>query len=289
MKPWLLDAIICPTCGGMLSTQDSSFLCKSCDQSYPLHGRIPLFDQPPEGMQPSRKVERGRDLGTPWRRANWRFLEQQLARSEKDALCLDVGAGRGDFSSLFLGRRYLSLDVYPYPEVDLVCDLTRTVPLRNESFDIIALMNVMEHVYDTHALLAALSDLLQPGGFLIVAIPFLIKIHQAPIDYVRFTHFALRQLGEEHGLRVDSMEGFYDPISVLGEGIGNLKWSVVPSLPGARHYAARALLAGVEALSKALHSVLGGGNTQPPEEAKSMAPTGYQVVYQKKQGATTTA
>jgi SAM-dependent methyltransferase len=208
-------------------------------------------------------------------------LQQQVSQLAIDARILDVGAGRGDFAAIFQDRTCLALDVYPYPEVDLVCDLTRSMPLRVESFDAIALMNVLEHVYDTHALLEALAALLKPGGVLIMAIPFMVKIHQAPVDFVRYTHFALQRLGEEHGLVVESLEGYYDPISFLGEGIGNLKWAVLPTIRGSKHYLARGLLAGIQGLNAGLNALLGQGQTRAPAGMRSMAPTGYHILYRK--------
>jgi SAM-dependent methyltransferase len=289
MKEILRATVICPQCGNSLLQKDSKLVCASCGQSVPLQGQIPIFTQPPGNIQPSEKIERGPHKGTPWRQANWRFLQQQVSKLTPDARILDVGAGRGDFAAIFQDRNCLALDIYPYPEVDLVCDLTRVSPLRTESFDAVALMNVLEHVYDTHALLASLAALIKPGGVLIVAIPFMVKIHQAPVDFVRYTHFALQRLGEEHGLSVETMEGYYDPISFLGEGIGNLKWAVLPTVRGGKHYLARGLLASVQGLSAVLSALLGHGQTQTPDRMRSMAPTGYHILYRKNQGASQTA
>jgi hypothetical protein len=139
----------------------------------------------------------------------------------------------------------------------------------------------LEHIYEPRAVLACLAQALKPGGALLVAIPFMVKMHQTPVDFVRFTHFSLQRLGPEHGLQVELLEGFYDPLSVLGEGTGNLKHQVLPELRGARHYAGRALLAGIQALAGLLGRVTGPGKARPPAEARSLAPTGYQVIYRK--------
>jgi SAM-dependent methyltransferase len=289
MKPELLPLLVCPNCHGELIERAESLECAGCSRSYPLQAGIPLFSQPPENLQPSAKIERGPQIGTPWRQANWRFLQEQIQHLHAQALLLDVGAGRGDFADLYDGRRTIALDIYPYPEVDLVCDLTRVVPLKAESFDAVFLMNVLEHVFDTHALLAALERLLKPGGALVVAIPFLVKIHQAPVDFVRYTHYALARLAVDHGFQLEKLEGFYDPLSVLGEGLGNLKHSVVPGVQGSRHYLARLELAGLEWLAGLLGATLGNGQVALPEKARSQAPTGYHIVYRKMQGASPSA
>ncbi|MCK4897794.1 MAG: class I SAM-dependent methyltransferase [Anaerolineales bacterium] len=281
MKKALSEVILCDHCGEKLAMLGEALKCQDCGHTIPLQGGVPVFTPPPEGLQPSEKLLRGPNVGTPWRQANWRFLEGQITSLSKEALILDVGAGRGDFADLFQKLNYLALDVYPYPEVDIVCDLTQTNPFRDASFDVIVLMNVMEHVYDTHAMLARLAKMLKKQGALIVAIPFMVKMHQVPIDFVRYTHFALERLGRDHGLEMELLEGFYDPVFFLGEGIGNLKWSVLPTIRGARHYVGRVLLGSIQIINQALQRTIGPGQTQPPSQMRSLAPTGYQIVYRK--------
>jgi hypothetical protein len=275
------NLIRCDRCEGDLVEADTELSCPHCGRQVPLQDGTPIFTPSPSGMQPSGKLVRGPDSGTPWRRANWRFLSEQIASLPPNATILDVGAGRGDFAGLLQGRECLALDVYPYPEVDIVCDLTVSNPFRPQVFDALLLLNVLEHVYNTHALMDALAGMLKPTGVLIVAIPFLVKLHQEPVDFVRFTHYALERLGVEHGLAVQHLEGFYDPISLLGEGTGNLKNAVLPGMGGARHYTGRLLLAGIEMLSSVLRRFVGPGMVVPPTSTRSHAPTGYHVVYRK--------
>jgi len=283
MKPYLLENIHCPDCSGNLDYDQigQRFVCSACGETVPAQDGIPLFSVPPEGIVPSEKLERGPDVGTPWRRANWRFLAEQINNLDDDALILDVGAGRGDFADALEGHDYLALDVYPYPEVDVVCDLTQVNPLRSGRFDAIVLMNVLEHVYDTNSLFGALIELLKTGGILVIAVPFLVKIHQEPIDYIRYTHYALERLSEKHGLTTEILEGYYDPVFFLEEGIGNLRNAVLPTLQGSRRYIARSMLSGIQRLANSLKNVLGEGSSQPPAEVRSKAPTGYHVVYRK--------
>ncbi len=289
MKSGLLERLLCDVCGGKLEAAATpELICQSCGRQVALHPgdgsqQIPIFTTPPPGLQPSIKLARGRDLGTPWRRANWRFLEAEANHLSPQAALLDVGAGRGDFAEIFAGKNYFALDLYPYPEVHLVCDLAQSNPLHLASFDAILLMNVLEHVYDGRSLLGTLAHILKPGGVLITAIPFMVKMHQVPVDFARYTHFALQRMGEDSGLVLEKLEGFYDPISLLGEGIGNLKNSVLPTLRGWRHYTGRALTLGLETLSSGLRRVLGPGKLQPPAGARSLAPTGYHLVYRKPQ------
>ncbi len=273
--------IQCDRCEGDLVDAEAALSCPHCGREVPKQDGIPIFTPPPPGLQPSEKLARGPETGTPWRRANWRFLSDQIASLPPKAAILDVGAGRGDFADVLQGRECLALDVYPYPEVDIVCDLTVSNPFRPAAFDALLLMNVLEHIYDTRALMDALVQMLKPDGVLIVAVPFLVKMHQEPVDFMRFTHYALERLGGEYGLALAHLEGFYDPISLLGEGTGNLKHAVLPGMRGVRHYTGRMVLAGVEVLVATLRGIVGHGQVMAPASTRSHAPTGYQVVYRK--------
>jgi SAM-dependent methyltransferase len=282
MKTSLIDVLSCDRCRGVLVDQGQVLVCRSCGQSIPLEGGIPLFTAPPTGLHPSAKLARGPHVGTPWRQANWRFLSEQVKGLDSQAVILDVGAGRGDFAELFVGHsNYLALDIYPYPETDIVCDLTQTNPFQGASLDAVLLMNVLEHVYDAHALLASLAEMLKPSGALIAAIPFLVKMHQVPVDFARYTHYALQRFAPDHGLEISHLEGFYDPVSLLGEGIGNLKNAVLPEVRGARHYTGRALAWTLQASASGLRALLGPGQDTSPKDSRSQAPTGYHLVYRK--------
>jgi len=241
-----------------------------------------MFTDIPDAIQPSDREIRGPDIGTPWRQANWRFLTNWLEDQNPNNLVLDVGAGRGDFTEALEDRNSIALDVYPYPEVDIVCDLTKKNPFQPASIDVVLMLNVLEHIYDTHAMFESLSILLKPNGKLILAIPFMVKMHQTPLDFVRYTHFSLQQFGEEYGLEIEQLEGFYDPMFFLGEGIRNIQWPILRKMRGWRQYMGRVLLGGIRFLAYLMGPVIGPGHINSPDEAFSLAPTGYQVVYRKK-------
>ncbi len=276
-----LHILFCPHCHGELELNTEGLFCSRCSYVVPLsEDGIPLFTMPPKELRPSEKQVRAPDIGTPWRKANWRFLSEQLERLPAEALILDVGAGRGDFAAAFQGRKVIYLEVYPYPEVDIVCDLTQVNPFRPAMIDAIVLFNVLEHIYDTHSFLAALSTLLKPGGKLLIAIPFMIKIHQEPLDFVRYTHYALERMATDHGFKLDYLAGYYDPVSFVDEALGNIRWAKLRETSRWSRYFARLLLMSFVP-AKFLLSRLFPPQIVFPQKTFSKAPTGYFVVYSK--------
>ncbi|NYZ17930.1 class I SAM-dependent methyltransferase [Azospirillum sp. RWY-5-1] len=65
--------------------------------------------------------------------------------------------------------------------------------------DIIFIEQVLEHVKMPAAAIRNLHSSLAEGGHLIVSTPFLLKVHDAPGDYWRWTPSGLRMLLQENG------------------------------------------------------------------------------------------
>lgn len=87
------------------------------------------------------------------------------------------------------GRRWRTWTELRYPEFDL-CAASDGVG----TFDLVLCQHVLEHVVDPLAAVRTLRSMLRPGGHLIVVTPFLVKIHQDPIDLWRFTPDGLERL-----------------------------------------------------------------------------------------------
>lgn len=281
MKPILLEILRCPHCSGKYRVENDQLVCISCQVAVLNQDGIPRFSVVPSDMTPSEKRTRGQGSDTPWREANTRFLRDEVEDLSPDAVVLDVGAGRGDFSNLFNDQRYLAVEVFPYPEVDLVCDLFIINPIAPASLDIILLMNVLEHIPDAKAFLSSLSVLLRPGGRIIVSVPFLVKIHQAPHDFARYTHYLLKDMGNDAGLHVERLEGFYAPAFLVGESERYIRFWSLPGFNKVRRLILRLILAGLRGLGYLLSCLLGRGHTADPTRENNPAPVGYHIIYQK--------
>ena len=128
------------------------------------------------------------------------FVQDTLARLRPTVpgakSILDVGAGTGPFRDLSesLGFVYTSHDFgeylpsdespalqnkdWAYTELDLRCDLLE-IP-QSSSADVVMCTEVLEHVADPVKALQKLVNLTRPNGALIVTVPFLSLMHQAP-------------------------------------------------------------------------------------------------------------
>jgi hypothetical protein len=127
----------------------------------------------------------------------------------------------------------------------------------------------------------ALFTLLKPGGSLVIAVPFMIKVHQAPFDFQRFTHYSLGQMADQHGFEVKLLEGYYDPIFFIGEGTRNMHFWVLPKLPRVSRWISRGLLILIEGLISLMKPLIGNGYVKPPDIAKNPAAIGYHMVLRK--------
>jgi SAM-dependent methyltransferase len=91
-----------------------------------------------------------------------------------------------------------SYTCHQYPEFD-IC--SSTPPPGN--YDVVICEQVLEHVPDPALALANLRSLCRPGGKLFVSTPFLVRIHDMPGDYWRFTPDGMRLLLERAGFHVE--------------------------------------------------------------------------------------
>lgn len=140
---------------------------------------------------------------------------------------LEVGSGIGNMSQFFCDReRVVLTDTEPqYRErlrarfgglphltVAEVMLPHETGALRDETFDTIVCLNVLEHVEDDEASLAALKRLLAPQGHLVLlvpAVPFLYgTLDRALGHHRRYTPRSLRDRFRDAGLSLRHLEYF---------------------------------------------------------------------------------
>lgn len=283
MKKELLELMKCPQCGAVLIEKDSESLgCTKCEYTARMVQGIPLFTDVPATIEPWEKVERGPDKGTAWRKSNWKFLNGFVSKLLSEAKILDVGAGHGDFADIFEGRKYYSLDIVPYPEVDLVADLGAVNPFKDGAFEVVVLMNVLEHVYESRNLMKSIARIVAPGGSVVITVPFLLKVHQAPFDFSRYTPYFIEKMAADAGLQVESLQGYYDTHYLLNESLGNAWQYSIKTQSKSQQFVARALVFIIQRLVNWFGKVTRKGFIDATQSQPNPAPVGYLVVLRKK-------
>ena len=131
---------------------------------------------------------------------------------------LDIGcAGRQTAQLLPQGCDYIGLD-YPDTAVSLyetrpdVFADARGLPFPSASFQGVILKDVLEHVPAPERVLAEIGRVLSEGGILVLWMPFIYPIHDAPYDFQRYTEHGLRRYLTEHGMHVTELVAVLSPV-----------------------------------------------------------------------------
>lgn len=202
---------------------------------------------------------------------------QPAIRQYAHGLLLDLGCGKVPFHEAY--RDYISDNVcadwpsstHGNQHVDIFCDLSRTLPFADSTFDTILSSDVVEHLPDPELAFAEMSRLLKPGGILLLNTPFLYMLHEVPHDYYRFTRYAIQRLLNITGMELVQLEEIGGP----GAVIVDLASKALASLP-----VFGSLLAGA-------FQILAGraAGTPKPDSRRSRAlarfPIGYFLVARK--------
>ena len=158
-------------------------------------------------------------------------------------MMLDVGCGTRRYELVFTETvdSYIGLD---WPEIkdralpDVVGDAMK-IPFKSDSFDVVLATELMEHLPSPHTFLMEVKRVLREGGALILSVPFMEPIHEAPRDFYRFTPFSLRLLLEEHGFSIRKIwnKGGWWSV-VLGSFVNQslYDWATSPDNTGRRRY-----------------------------------------------------
>jgi SAM-dependent methyltransferase len=212
MEYFLLDIIHCPSCSGLLIDNDQIVECLQCASSYKKINSGYQFNDLRIDIKPSEIKLRGDNSGTAWRRANWRFYKDLSKDLDKNDVIIDIGAGRADLKQIFVNAGcYIASDIFPYPEINLAGDLGTQSFVKDKVADYLLLSNVIEHLENPRQFLCQLKRILKDDGRIIVAVPFMIKLHQVPVDFGRYTHFYYQKLFSDLGFKLEKIQVVHTP------------------------------------------------------------------------------
>ena len=150
---------------------------------------------------------------------------------------LDIGAGTGDFLSAAKNDGWQTIGVEPSEKAKSIAKrkglsfVKQTTELANNSFDVISMWHVLEHVPDLEKQIKELKRLLKPKGTLLIAVPnfksFDAKHYEkfwaaydVPIHFWHFSKTAIKLLFEKEKMKLEKVlpmkfDSFY--VSLLSE------------------------------------------------------------------------
>lgn len=108
----------------------------------------------------------------------WKIIQTHTAQKKNGAL-LDMGSGTGYFLN-HIQRKGWSIDgvemsdtarAHGVKNFGIKARQPDELWTLNESYDVITLWHVLEHLYDFHKYVARFKDLLNPNGLLVIAVP----------------------------------------------------------------------------------------------------------------------
>ena len=110
---------------------------------------------------------------------------------------LDVGGASGvRYRGHVDSTRYWTIDIQARNRPTVVAD-AHTLPIANESVDLVLSLQVLEHCIHPERVLQEAYRVLVPGGRLVLSTVLLYELHGSPHDYYRFTASALRDLARD--------------------------------------------------------------------------------------------
>lgn len=139
------------------------------------------------------------------RNGNSRFF---LAAKYAEGIVLDIGCSGQKLERFlspeetYIGMDFLCTASGMYGTSPAVYGDAQHLPFQENSIDTISLLEVLEHLPSPYHCICEMYRVLKPGGCLILSVPFLYPIHDAPYDYQRYTIYGLRTLAEKSNFAI---------------------------------------------------------------------------------------
>ena len=160
------------------------------------------------------------------RRTLLSFLQNEtLANINIEGDILDLG---GSPNSQYYSHLQISeysqityADLYGNSNEFLIIDFNKTFPIKNNSYDNVLLMNVIEHLENYENCILEISRILKKSGSIYGVVPFLFPVHMVPDDFHRPTESKIMKTLLDAGFK--SIE-----ITPLGYG----RWTAAANLCG---------------------------------------------------------
>jgi len=147
-------------------------------------------------------------------------MNEQIGRFISHLDCTNIDALEISGSGSKDRHKFKSYRSVQYPEFD-VCEGI----IAEERFDLIIAEQVLEHVLRPDKAVLNIYKMLRPNGTLVVSTPFLVKIHESPLDLHRWTEHGMRQLLELAGFTVISTGSWGNRDCLVADLSSGITWT----------------------------------------------------------------
>jgi uncharacterized protein YbaR (Trm112 family) len=199
IKTEIRNIIACPHCHSALGILASSFHCTKCKRTFPIQNGIPNFldfdveNTPDSQFQADQMFERTltarihnfgkRIINSEYRPVN--HVADFVKGIGSGHIIVELGSG-----SRQLRDDVINVDLFPFPNVDLLANVAKT-PFREDALDFIILDAVLEHVAEPHVVVAEVNRILKPRGQVICVVPWVFPYHGYPKNYFNISRDGL--------------------------------------------------------------------------------------------------
>lgn len=216
-EEFLSQHLICPECRRSLIQQKDSLLCSGCGALYPIDNGVPILISPlnpvfnqedfivptdhffklseGRGRRLLKKIQPSITLNTVSAR-NYELIAERLDSKVPQRILVIGGSVDGEGIGALKsrpGNTWIESDVSHGPNTNIIFD-SHQIPFAAESFDLVIIQAVLEHVLDPQTCVSEATRVLKNGGMIYAETPFMQQVHGGKYDFQRFTHLGHRRL-----------------------------------------------------------------------------------------------
>ena len=203
-------------------------------------------------------------------------LDEKVSKYATDERVLEVGAfGNQSYNRFFKNK--VGLDIRPGKGVDVVGSVYE-LPFKDNKFDMVLCMVVMEHLEDPQKAIKEMQRVLRVGGKILVSVPFMFPMHDTPADYWRFTKYGLRMLFKDWEIiEVSAETDLNETLAVILQRIGYQATFYMNKVMKVFIFSLAAFIAWMPRMTKKIY----GGIDRKTEEPEAFA-SSYFLVARKR-------